>query len=102
MKRTRYTYDAAQGRMVNKDTGEPMVTGDWRPTTPLIRDFRPYACPITGKEIRTPQQHRDNLERHNCVEYNEVAGDKAANGRLKNKRFAKKLGREVSEEYRDG
>lgn len=75
-----------------------MVSGDWQPTTPLIREFRPYACPITGKEIRTPQQHRDNLERHNCVEYNEVAN--RMDGKLKNKRFAKKLGREVSEEYR--
>jgi hypothetical protein len=97
MKR-RYVY--RDGQMVERTTGEPMVTGDWQPVAPLIRDFSPYACPITGKEIRTPQQHADNLKRHGCVEYNEVAGQSRMNGKLKNKRFAKKLGREVAEEYR--
>jgi len=97
MKR-RYVY--RDGVAVDRDTGEPMLTGNEPLSTPLIREFRPYACPITGKEIRTPRQHADNLRRHNCVEYNEVAGSNRMNGKLKNPRFAKKQGREVAEEYR--
>lgn len=33
-----------------------------------------YACPITGKPIKSKREHRDNLKRHNCIEATEAFG----------------------------
>jgi len=96
VKRTTYVF--RDGRMVNKATGEPMNEGPWQPATPQIGAFTAYACPITGKEIRTPQQHRDNLARHDCIEAKELPSP--TGGKIKNERFARKWGLTVSEEYR--
>lgn len=90
------------GQLVDKATGKPMLNDVERqrpPSVPQILAFSPYACPITGKEIRTPQQHRDNLKKHNCVEAKELGS--ATNGEIRNARFAKKHGLDLSERYKD-
>jgi hypothetical protein len=96
------TYVYRDGIAVNKDTGEPMLSQDERnraPSVPMLLGFKPYECPITGKEIRTLGQHKANLEKHNCVEAAELPSP--TNGEIRNERFAKKHGLEVSERYKD-
>lgn len=94
------TYVYRDGRMVNKETGAPMVESPGPVACPQIMSFEAYPCPITGKEIRTLEQHNENLRRHNCVEAKEL-GPSATNGEIRNERFAKKHGMAVSERYRD-
>ena len=96
------TYVLRNGEMVNKETGEPMLTQEERampPSSPQIMGFKPYACPITGDEIRTLEQHNANLKKHNCVEQKELGSP--TNGEIRNKRFADKHGLKVSDRYRD-
>lgn len=96
------TFVLRDGVMVNKATGEPMLSAEERarrPQAPQVMGFQPYNCPITGKEIRTLGQHNANMARHGCVEYNEIA--KPIGGKIKNHAWAKKRGLQVSEEYRD-
>ena len=97
-----YIYDDTSGRMVDKATGAPMVSDEARatiPPLPMIMGFKPYACPITGKEIRTLGQHKDNLRRHDCVEAAELPSP--TGGKIRNERFARKRGLKVSDEYKD-
>lgn len=96
------TYVYRNGVAVSKDTGEPMLSPDEvkrKPSAPQIMGFTPYACPITGKEIRTLSQHNANLKKHNCVEYNELKSP--TGGEIRNANFAKKRGLDVSERYKD-
>ena len=96
----RYVY--RNGQMVNRDTGEPMLSDAERrraPATPMVMGFTAYECPVTGKEIRTLGQHKDNLLRHNCVEAAEM--ESATKGEIRNARFAKKHGLEVADRYKD-
>jgi hypothetical protein len=32
----------------------------------VLGDYKPYACPITGKTVDGRKEHRDNLEAHGC------------------------------------
>lgn len=96
------TFVLRNGEMVNKATGEPMLSAEERarrPQAPQVMGFQAYNCPITGKEIRTLGQHNANMARHGCVEYNEIA--KPMGGKIKNHAWAKKRGMKVSEEFRD-
>ncbi|WP_226552971.1 hypothetical protein [Celeribacter naphthalenivorans] len=96
------SYVYRDGRMVDKETGEPMLSDEERgrtPAVPMVMGFKPYSCPITGKEIRTLGQHNENLKRHNCVEAAELKSP--TGGEIRNERFAKKHGLTVSEKYKD-
>jgi len=96
------TYVYRNGIAVNKDTGEPMLSQDEKsrkPATPQIMGFQSYACPVTGKEIRTLGQHNANLKKHNCVEANELGSP--TRGEIRNEKFAKKRGLTVSDRYKD-
>ena len=84
-------YVYRNGVAVDKATGLPMLSDAERlraPAAPQIMGFTPYACPVTGKEIRTLGQHKENLERHGCIEAKELPSP--TNGEIKNHRFAKK------------
>ena len=96
------TYVYRNGVAVNKDTGEPMLTEEEKsrkPQLPQLMGFSAYECPITGKEIRTLEQHKANLEKHNCVEYNDLKSP--TGGEIRNEKFAKKRGLTVSDRYKD-
>ena len=96
------TYVYRDGKAFCKETGEAMLTEEEAarpPQTPMVLDFRPYSCPITGKEITTPGQHRANLAKHNCVEAKELGSP--TKGEIRNANFAKKRGLKVSERYKD-
>lgn len=89
--------------MVDRETGAPMLSNSQRaapPTVPQVMGFAPYPCPITGKEIRTLEQHNQNLARHGCVEAKEVFPS-PTRGEIRNPRFAAKHGLKVSDRYMD-
>lgn len=90
---TIYVYDKATDRMVNRDTREPMVSGPWRPVTPMVAGDTPgYASPVTGDWIDGKRARRYDLERHGCVDANDLPSP--TGGKLKNEAFAKKHGLE--------
>lgn len=75
--------------MVNKETGEPMVSGDWKPVTPQVfGDLEGYYSPIDGSWIEGRRARRYDLEKNNCVDANDLSTPK----KLKNKRFIEKHG----------
>ncbi len=84
-------YVVRDGRSVNKETGEPMVSGPWRPTTPMVVPDTPgYTSPIDGSWIEGRRARRYDLEKNNCVEYEPSLSP--TKGKFKNERFAKKYG----------
>lgn len=90
------------GQMVNKATGEPMLTEEQR-NAPLalptvISDIPEYASPIDGRMITSRSERRDDLKRNGCVEYEPSLSP--TKGKIRNKAFAAKRGLQVSEEYR--
>lgn len=88
-----YIYDAAAGRMVDKATGEPMVSGPWRPVTPRVfGDLPGYQSPIDGRWIEGRRARRYDMESNGCVDANDLPSP--TGGQLRNKRFAKKRGLE--------
>lgn len=90
---TTYIYDKEKKRMVNKDTGEPMNTGPWKPSTPMtFGDYPGYQSPVTGDWIEGRRARRYDMEKHDCVDANDLPSP--TGGRLKNERFAKKRGLE--------
>lgn len=97
-----YAYDPDTGALIDKATGDPMLTDGERkapPELPMIWGFKAYACPITGKEIRTLGQHNANLKKHGCIEAAELGSP--TGGKIRNERFARKHGLEVSDQYKD-
>lgn len=96
-------YVLRNGVMVDKATGERMLSDEQRkapPTLPILMGFKPYDCPITGKPITTLGQHNENLKKHNCIEAKE-AFPSPTRGEIRNPRFAAKHGLKVSERYMD-
>jgi len=88
-----YVYSREQGRMVDKRTGEPMVTGDWVPVVPMVRgDYPGYESPVDGRWIEGARARRYDLESNNMVDARDIPSP--TGGKLKNERFAKKHGLE--------
>lgn len=82
------------GRMVNKDTGEPMLTDAERAKplqTPMAYSDTPgYRSPIDGSWIEGRRARRYDLEKNNCVDANDLP--RKTDGTLRNAKFAKKHG----------
>ena len=95
-------YVNRNGRMVDKATGEPMLTEEQRlqpiAVPHVISDIEAYTSPIDGRVINSRSDRRDDLKRHGCVEYEPSMSP--TKGRIRNKAFAAKRGLQVSEEYR--
>lgn len=95
-------YVFRNGGFVDKQTGEPMLTDEDR-KKPLampmvISDIPEYRSPIDGRPITSRSERRDDLKRNNCVEYEPSLSP--TKGKIRNKRFAKKYGLQVSEDFR--
>lgn len=95
-------YVIRNGSWVDPSTGEPLLTDEQR-RAPLavphvMSDIPDYQSPIDGRVITSRSARRDDLKRHNCVEYEPSLSP--TKGKLKNKKFAAKIGREVAEEFR--
>lgn len=85
-----YVYDRERGIMVDKKTGEPMVSGEWKPATPRVfSDLPGYRSPIDGKWIEGRRARKYDLEKNNCVDANDLP---SPGGKLRNERFAEKRG----------
>lgn len=89
-----YIHDPETGRMIDKATGEPMVSDEQLKTVPPLPatfgDIPGYESPITGEWIEGRRAKRYDLEKHNCIDANEISKPK----KLKNERFVKKHGLE--------
>lgn len=87
------TFVYREGRMVDKETGAPMVdpNAPWVPATPFtFGDIEPYASPVTGEYIGGRRSKRADLERHNCVDAADLP--KKTDGKFRSKKFAEKRG----------
>lgn len=86
-----FVYDPASDRMVDKETGEPMVSGEWEPVVPRVfGDLPGYQSPIDGKWVEGRRARRYDLESNNCVPAADLPSP--TGGKFKNPRFAKKHG----------
>lgn len=90
------TYVMRDGRMVDKATGEPMLTEAERKrpiqTPRVFGDLPGYQSPIDGKWVDGRRARRYDMESNNCVDANDLPSP--TGGKLKNARFAKKHGLE--------
>ena len=87
-----YVYSKAQGLMVDKATGEPMVDGSTPLATPMtFSDLPGYTSPIDGTWVEGRRARKYDLEKNNCVDAGDFSSGKL---KLKNERFAKKRGLE--------
>lgn len=87
---TRQIYVYRDGRMVHKETGEPMNRpgSNLPPQAPRVMPDTPgYQSPIDGSWIEGRRARRYDLESNNCVEAGDIPPRK-----LKNDRFIKKWG----------
>lgn len=86
----KFVYDPETDRMVNKETREPMVSGDWTPVAPrIVGDGIEYESPITGELITGRRQEREHMAKHGVVHSAEV---RERPFKLKNERFIEKRG----------
>ncbi len=87
------TYVMRNGQMVDKATGEPMLTDEQRagpvPTPQVYGDLPGYRSPIDGKWVEGRRARKYDLESNGCVDANEVSSGPK---KLKNKRFIEKRG----------
>lgn len=95
----KYIYDKENDRMVEKTTGEPMVSGEWTPVTPQVfGDIEGYQSPVDGSWVEGRRARRYDLEKNNCIDANDLSTPKP----LKNERFVKKHGlHNLSEQYKE-
>lgn len=91
-----YVYDKALGVMVDKATGEPMLTPDERAqpvqAPRVFGDTPGYQSPIDGSWVDGRRARKYDLEKNNCVDANDLTPSTPR--KLKNARFAKKHGLE--------
>lgn len=90
----RFVYDPKSDRMVDKDTGEPMVdpSAPFKPATPKVfGDLPGYQSPIDGRWIEGRRARRYDLESNDCIDANDLPSLTKGKARpLKNRRFAEK------------
>lgn len=87
-----YVYRA--GRMVDKETGEPMNSGPLEgpfPCPQIQGDIEPFISPASGKVIGGRREKRYDLAATGCIDASDF---NICGGKLKNERFAKKHGLE--------
>lgn len=88
--------------MVNKATGEPLLTDEQRngpiPCPTIRSDIQAYQSPVDGRWITSNSERRDDLKRNGCIDARELPS--ATGGKIRNKAFAAKRGLQVSEEFR--
>lgn len=86
-------YVCRDGRMVDRATGEPMnpepLAGAF-PCPRVIPDIQPYRSPVTGEVISGRRAKRADLDRHGCIDANDLPS--RTGGKLRNRRFAEKHG----------
>lgn len=87
-------YVLRDGRLVDKDTGLPMLNQEERArplqTPASYSDLPGYRSPIDGRWIEGRRARKYDLEKNNCVDANDLP--RKTNGTLRNAKFAAKHG----------
>ena len=97
----RESYILRDGRLVNKRSGEVADTSGPLAMPMVMRDLEPYSSPIDGRLITSRSEKREDLKRSGCIAVDPANTlTKGRHDRFKNKRFAKKHGLTLGEEYR--
>lgn len=82
------------GRLVDKDTGLPMLNQEERARelqTPMTySDLPGYRSPIDGRWIEGRRARKYDMEKNGCIDANDLP--RKTNGKLKNAKFAAKHG----------
>lgn len=97
----RETFVLREGQLVNKRTGEVVPSTGEIAMPMVMRDIPEYESPIDGRLITSRSERREDLKRNNCIEVDPA--NTLTKGRtdvFKNKRFAKKHGLTLAEQYR--
>lgn len=87
----KYVFRAGRWRDPNTDEPMPIPERDGLCAPMVIPDTPGYQSPIDGKWVDGRRARRYDLESNGCVEYEPPKG---YDGRLKNPKFAAKLGLE--------
>lgn len=87
-------YVLRDGRLVDKDTGLPMLNQEERArplqTPASYSDIPGYRSPIDGRWIEGRRARKYDMEKNNCVDANDLP--RKTNGTLRNAKFAAKHG----------
>lgn len=88
-------YGYRNGELVDLKTGEPWGKDDpskpWVPAAPMIiKDIAPYRSPVSGEVISGRRAKKDDLERHNCIDANDMPSP--TNKKFRSREFAEKRG----------
>lgn len=91
-----WTHDGFKNR-----NGEPLVdkSAPYVPSMPMvIGDITPVANPVTGEMITSRSELRYQLDKHD--KRIQEPSESPTQGKIRNEKFAKKRGLQVSKEYR--
>jgi hypothetical protein len=91
-------YVRRNGVLVDKATGIPCPLSGEIAAPIIMKPMPTYRSPIDGRVINSRQERKDDLKRHNCVEYEPSMSP--TKGKFRNEHFCKKHGFQVSEEFR--
>lgn len=93
-------YVFRNGIFVDRQTGVPMEKpfAGQIVMPNVMSDILEYRSPVDGALIGSRSQRRDDLKKHNCVEYEPSLSP--TKGKFRNPEFCKKRGLQVSEEFR--
>jgi hypothetical protein len=84
-----YVYCRETDRMIDRETGEPMVSGPFRPVTPMhIPDIAPYLSPVSGEYVSGRKAKAEDLRKHNCIDAAELPSP--TGGKIKSRRILRK------------
>jgi hypothetical protein len=86
-----YRYCEKAGRLVDRETGAPMVPpgAPFVPVAPMaFSDIAPYRSPVTGEVIGGRRAKRDDLAKHNCVDAADIPSP--TGGKFRDPRMVKK------------
>ncbi len=87
-------YVLRDGRLVDKDTGLPMLNQEERArplqTPASYSDLPGYRSPIDGSWIEGRRARKYDLEKNGCIDANDLPSK--TSGKLKNAKFAAKHG----------
>lgn len=87
-------YVLRDGRLVDKDTGLPMLNQEERArplqTPASYSDLPGYRSPIDGRWIEGRRARKYDMEKNGCIDANDLP--RKTNGKLKNAKFAAKHG----------
>lgn len=95
-------YLFRDGIFVDRQTGAPMEKPfAGKIVMPhVISDIPEYRSPVDGALIGSRSQRRDDLKKHNCVEYEPSLSPTKGKAKFRNPHFCAKRKLDVSEDFK--